>query len=263
MRLNGARVLLTGASSGIGRALTIRLAAEGCELALAARRSKLLDALADEVESAGQRRPHVLSVDLSQVGAANLLAQQALSLFDGRVDALVNNAGASLIGSHERVSDSGSARAVYETNLWSPIALAAALLPVMRAAGSGMIVNVTSTTKAVPLALLGYYAGSKAALSVATQALRHELADSGIRVLEVVPGATDTALRDVDEMPWKNTPPRTLPPTTPQKVADAIARAMARGRSRLVYPRYALVPVEVPSAGRLVAAVGSARIAVE
>lgn len=256
----GSRALITGASSGIGWALAIRLAAEGAELAISARRSALLEALADEIAKAGHRRPHVLVADLSHPGSASKLAGEALSMFDGKVDVLVNNAGASLVSSQVNVADSADARAVYETNLWSPIALAAAVVPAMRAAGSGMIVNVTSTTKAVPLALLSYYSASKAALSQATQALRYELADTGVRVLEVIPGATDTALRDLDDVPWKGRPPRTLPPVPPEKMADAITDAIACGRARLIYPRYALLPVEIPVVGRLVATIASRRI---
>ena len=78
--------------------------------------------------------------------------------------------------------------------------------------GSGTIVNVTSTAKSVSLALIGYYFASKAAFWQAAQTLRHELAGAGIRVLEVVLGATDTALRDI----------------------DAIVAAFRRGRTRAV-----------------------------
>jgi short-subunit dehydrogenase len=256
----GARVLITGASSGIGRALAVRLAGRGAVLALGARRLELLDELADEISAAGHARPHVLATDLGVRGAAAELGARALAAFGGGIDILVNNAGTSLTGAQSRLADSEAARAVFETNLWAPLGLVGAVLPTMRAAGHGMIVNVTSTVQSVPLPLLGYYAASKAALAQATRSLRLELAETPIRVLEVVPGGTDTALRDVDELPWKGTPPRTPPPISADSMAAAIVRAISRGSDRLVHPGYSLLPLEVPSVGRLVARIAGRRV---
>ncbi len=130
----------------------------------------------------------------------------------------------------------------------------------MQKAGAGTIVNVTSTVQAVPLPLLGYYSASKAALAQATRSLRLELAETPIRVMEVVPGSTDTPLRDIGELPWKSKPPRTLRPVSPKSTAAVIVRALQRGATRVVYPAYSLIPLELPAFGRLVAAVGGRRI---
>lgn len=260
MSIDGKQVLLTGASSGIGRALALRLADQGAVLMLAARRTELLDELADEITAGGHDRPTVARVDLSQAGAADALGHHALDVFDGRLDVLVNNAGGSLTGAQSLMGDSDAARVVFEINLWSPLALTAAVLPAMRSAGNGTIVNVTSTMQAVPLPLLGYYGASKAALAQATRSLRLELAETPIRVLELVPGSTDTALRDIDELPWKTRPPRTLPPVSPASTAAAVVRALKRGDNRVVYPAYSLAPVEIPAIGRLVARVGGQRV---
>lgn len=259
IELSGARVLITGASSGIGRALAAQLAERGAVLALAARRSTLLDDVAEEIAAAGNQRPIVLTTDLSVRGNAAQLATRAIAELGG-IDVLVNNAGANLTASQSTQGDADAARAVFETNVWAPLALTAAVLPTMRAAGGGTIVNVTSTMASVPMPLIGYYSGSKAALSQATKALRHELADTPIGVLEVVPGGTDTALRDIDDLPWKGTAPRTLPPISPESMAAAIVRAMRRGDKRLVHPAYSLLPVELPFVGRLVAAIAAGRI---
>lgn len=258
--LRGKRVLLTGASSGIGRALAVELAARGAVLVVAARRADLLEALADEIAAAGHLRPTVAPADLSDAGAARALAAVALEALGGSIDLLVNNAGASLTGAESVVGDASDARAVFEVNVWSPLALTAELVPVMRAAGTGTIVNVTSTIQAVPLPLLGYYAASKAALAQATRSLRHELRDTGIRVVEVVPGSTDTALRDIDGMPWKKAPPKTLPPVKPERVAAAVTRGLQRQTTRIVCPRYSLAPLEIPALGRLVATLGGKRV---
>ncbi len=248
--LSGKKVVLTGASSGIGRELALALARRGTTLALAARREDLLDELADEISRVGAPRPVVLPVDLAVAGAAAKLGGRALDAL-GSVDIVINNAGTSMTGAQTLVADSTAARAVFEVNVWSALALTSALLPTMRAAGSGVIVNVTSTVQAVPLPLLGYYSASKAARS-----LRLELTGTGIRVLEVVPGSTDTALRDIDELPWKTAPPPTFPPVAPADTAAAIVRALERGATRVVHPRYSLLPLEVPAVGRLVATLG-------
>jgi uncharacterized protein len=190
MDLHGKRIVLTGASSGIGRELAIALAAKGAILVLAARRHELLDGVAAEIEAAGHQRPIVIDTDLSTAGAAESLGKAALRVLGGTLDVVINNAGANVTGPQSLIGDSAQARTLFEVNVWSPLALTATLLPSMMAAGSGVIVNVTSTVQAVPLPLLGYYGASKAALAQATKSLRLELAETPIRVLEVVPGST-------------------------------------------------------------------------
>ena len=258
--LEEARVLLTGASSGIGRELAVLLAKEGAHLVVAARRADHLDALCEEIKGAGQHRPFAMPTDLSVPGAAATLAAAALDHFGHEIDVVINNAGASLIGAQSRIGDADIARNVYEVNLWAPLALSAALVPTMLSLGKGTVVNVTSTIQSVPLPLLGYYGSSKSALAQATRSLRLELAETPIRVMEVVPGATDTALRDIDELPWKTEPPKTLPPVSPQSSAAAIVRGLKRGAERVVYPKYSLVPLEFPVFGRLVARIGGRRV---
>jgi uncharacterized protein len=258
--LDGARILVTGASSGIGRALAVQLAATGAVLAVSARRVALLDELAAEIVVAGRPAPALLPADLSVPGAAARLGQSALDALGGGIDILVNNAGTSLTGALSRHADDGAARAVFELNVWAPIALSAAVIPAMRAAGRGTIANVTSTIQAVPLPLLGYYASSKAALAQATRSLRLELSGTPLRVLEVVPGGTDTALRDIDELPWRGTPPKTLPPVSAHSMAEQIVRSLRRGDTRLVYPHYSLLPLEFPVVGRLVARIAGGRV---
>jgi short-subunit dehydrogenase len=258
--LRDKRIVLTGASSGIGRELAVMLADKGAVLVLAARRRELLDGVAAEIESAGHARPTVIDADLATAGAAETLGKHALSALDGSVDVVINNAGANVTGPQSLIGDSTRARALFEVNVWSPLALTATLLPSMVAAGSGTIVNVTSTVQAVPLPLLGYYASSKAALAQATRSLRLELAETPIRVLEVIPGSTDTALRDIDELPWKSGPPKTLPPVSPKSTAAAVVRGLQRRATRVVYPSYSLIPLELPAVGRLVAKVGGRRV---
>ena len=133
----------------------------------------------------------------------------------------------------------------------------------MRAGGPrdpGLIVNVTSTLQSVPVPALGYYGAAKAALGHTTRTLRHELRGTGVRVLEFVPGATDTATRDVGLLPWRDGPVRTPPPVSPESAARAIVRAIEGGARRGVHPVTSLLPLEVPAAGRLIASFVARRV---
>lgn len=250
--LDGARVVVTGASSGIGRALALELAGRGARLALVARRADRLQELADAVAARGGTRPVVLAADLSVRGAAAQVATQAARSLAG-VDILVNNAGMSIIGAQHVVGDGDAARMLYETNYWSPLALAAALAPGMRERGRGCVVNVTSTLQAVPMPLLGYYSASKAALARATQVMRQELRGSGVHVIEVVPGGTDTPTRQQDRLlPVRRKLP-SPPLVTPESTAAAIARGILDGARRVVHPASSLLPLELPVVGRGIA----------
>ncbi|QFG26532.1 SDR family oxidoreductase [Actinomadura sp. WMMB 499] len=259
MDLTGTPVLLTGASSGIGRALAFALAARGARLAVAARGRDGLEAVADAVAARGGTRPAVFGVDLSRPGAAAGLGRDAADAL-GSVRILINNAGAGLVGTQEDLGDGPAARELFETDFWSPVALARAVLPGMREHGSGLVVNVTSTLQSVPVPALGYYGAAKAALGHATRTLRHELRGTGVRVLEIVPGATDTAARDIDLLPWRDRPVRTPPPVSPESAARAIVRAIEGGRRRRAHPATSLLPLELPAAGRLIASFAARRI---
>lgn len=256
----GKRILLTGASSGIGRSLANQLAAAGAQLGIVARRTPLLDELAAEISRDGHRKPEVFTADLAKPDTASDLAERALRALAG-IDVLINNAGSTLTGPLSRHADTDAARAVFETNLWAPLALSAAVIPGMRSQGHGTIVNVTSTIQSVPMPLLGYYSASKAALAQATRSLREELSTTPIRVMEISPGATETALRDIDSLPWRGgSAPPSIPPISADAMATAMVRALRRGTKRLVYPHYALVPLELPAAGRLAAHLGAKRV---
>src|SRR4051794_40574502 len=139
-------VLFTGASSGIGREAALRLGSAGARLALVARREEALRSLAADIRAAGGPEPLVLPADLGESGAATALAARALREL-GRVDVLVNNAGASTQGLAWEVGDARAARTVFETNLWSPLALIAALAPPMVERCRGAIVNTGSIAR--------------------------------------------------------------------------------------------------------------------
>lgn len=257
MDVSGARVLLTGASSGIGRALARHLAAEGAHLAVAARREHLLEELADEVAERGAPRPVVLRADLSVRGTAARLASRAVAAL-GAADVLVNNAGGGAGGSQWATGDGDAARAAFEVNYWSPVALAAALVPGMRERGAGVVVNVTSAAQVITWPAFGPYAATKAALAAATETLRLELIGSGVSVMEVVAGPVDTAVQGetrlipgIGDMLDRAYGGRL---GEPEQLAEHIVEGIRRGRSRIVYPRRTWTAYAVPTLARAMVA---------
>src|SRR4051794_35403692 len=151
--LDGSRVLLTGASSGIGRELALVLAGRGARLAVAARRRAPMEHLGAEA---------VIECDLSVQGAAEALAAQSREALGG-IDVLINNAGGGVGGQIARVADDDAAREAFEVNYWSPLSLIKAVVPEMTARGDGTIVNVSSMAPASPWPGFGAYAATKGA----------------------------------------------------------------------------------------------------
>ena len=190
--LAGRRILLTGASSGIGRKAAGMLATRGARLVLVARRAESLRELATELVAGGAPAPVVLPADLSRPGLAAEVADRAQAELGG-VDVLVNNAGASVHGLTWVAGDRTEARDVFETNLWSPLALAAALVPAMVERGEGVVVNTGSMAQVSSFPHLGHYSASRAALASVTETMRLELRPRGVRVVELALGPVDTA----------------------------------------------------------------------
>ncbi|MBD2100669.1 SDR family oxidoreductase [Leptolyngbya sp. FACHB-261] len=184
-------ILITGASSGIGAALAEALARQflGVRLVLSGRNPQRLEAVAEHCSKAGAK---VLSVatDITDAQQANGLAQKALSHF-GRVDVLVNNAGYGQMGPVELVSDAAVRRQM-DVNFFGPLTLIRALVPAMRAAGGGRIVNLSSLAGQVASPFSGIYSASKYALEAISDALRMELAPFGISVVLIEPGPVST-----------------------------------------------------------------------
>jgi uncharacterized protein len=189
--LDGRNVLLTGASGAIGAEVARLLGARRARLCMSARRTGLLDELAESIASEGAPRPVVIAADLGQRGAAAELAGAASEALGG-VDVLINNAGASMQGLSWLVADGDGPREVLETNLWSPLALTGALAPAMVRRGGGTIVNVGSMVRVSPFPHLGTYAASRAALATATAVLDMELGPRAVHVVEVALGPVDT-----------------------------------------------------------------------
>lgn len=185
MELSGKRVVVTGASRGIGRGLAEAFAGRGAQLALVARNGAELGALAERL--GGTAYP----ADLGVPGARAQLAERLLG--DGPVDVLVNNAGVSHVG-HVLSRTNAQLREVIELNLVAPIELCLAVLPGMIDRGQGRIVNVSSMAAAAVPPGLAFYGASKAGLSQFTAGLRQDIRVPGVGFTLVEIGSVDTEM---------------------------------------------------------------------
>jgi short-subunit dehydrogenase len=251
--LSGKVVLLTGASGEIGAETARRLASEGARLVLSGRREARLEELADEVARIGAAaRPIALCADLSVHGEAEALVARAVERA-GQLDVLINNAGTSMQGLAWRCGDREASRAVFEANLWAPLALVAAVAPAMVARGEGTIVNVGSLARVSPFPHLGVYAASRAALASITEVLDIELGARGVDVVEVALGPVDTpasrenrVLAGADR--WLDGRPGL---GTAEAAAATIVRAARDGaRGVVFYPRVLRWVHRFPGLGR-------------
>jgi short-subunit dehydrogenase len=248
--ITGKGVLLTGASSGIGRELAKQLAPRGARLAVVARRRPQLESLAQEIEAAGGARPAVIEADLSARGVAREVAAAALEEL-GEVEVLINNAGGGVGGRIAAVGDRDEAREAFEVNYWSPLALVGALEPPMRKRGSGAIVNVTSMGQITTWPGFGAYAATKAALSVATETLAMEMTGTGVHVMEVLPGPVDTAVQGETRLaPGIDRMLGRMPLGDAPTMASRIVAGLERGKRRVIYPRLATVAYLLPALAR-------------
>jgi short-subunit dehydrogenase len=173
-------VLITGCSSGIGRALAQAFHARGCRIWATARRVETLQTLA----ASGLR---TAALDVRDADAVAALRRE-IEAQDGAVDILVNNAGYGQMGPLLDL-DAASLRAQLETNVVAVHALTRAFAPAMVARRSGLIVQLGSVSGVLPTPFAGAYCASKAAVHALSDALRMELAPFGVRVMTVQPGA--------------------------------------------------------------------------
>jgi 3-oxoacyl-[acyl-carrier protein] reductase len=182
LQLTGRRCLVTGASTGIGRAVAAVLAAEGARVAIAARDPRPLEALAAEIVAAGGTAPIVLTGDLAAAEGPRALADAAAKAL-GAVDVLVNNAG----GSRPPPPDAGEEvwGESFALNFTSSRQLTEALTPAMKAAAWGRIVNVTG---AIVAKALNAASPAKAALESWSKATAAALAPHGVTVNCIAPG---------------------------------------------------------------------------
>ena len=230
-KISGCRVLLTGASSGIGRSLAIELARQGAKLVLVARRLEKLEEVAREIEAQGG--DVVLCAgdvtDLSVRDATFVACQEHY----GGLDVLINNAGVGGLGRFDEAK-SDRLRRIMEVNFFAVAEWTRAALPLLRKGSRPMVVNMGSILGHRAIPHFSEYSASKFALRGLTESLRPELAPYGIDVLLVSPGSTDTdfydnAIGGRKPLPWSSGSH-----VSSEHVARATIKAMRRGRREIV-----------------------------
>ncbi len=226
--LRDKKVLVTGASSGIGAGLAEGFARAGATVGLCARRTERLKEVLDRClpHAPGSR---MWTADLATEGAPERLAEQVLADF-GEVDVLVNNAG---IPKRRHVTrlDPATVDAVDRINYLAPVHLTLALLPQMLRRGEGLIVNVSSVAATLSSPGESAYSASKAALAVFSESMAIDLWDDGIRVMVVYPGVVDTELFSLPDNDPFTAPVQAI------SVAEAVEAILVavRDGSRQVY----------------------------
>jgi len=177
--------IVTGASSGIGASTARLLGKRGAKVVLAARREDRLNTLAVEIPGS-----LVVTTDVTNLTDVEQLISRTLRAF-GRVDILVNNAGQGLHAPVDRI-ELNDYRAIMELNVYAPLRLMQAVIPLMRKQGGGVIVNVSSATTKMELPGAAGYASSKCALNMLSQVARRELSADHISVNLINPYLTET-----------------------------------------------------------------------
>jgi NADP-dependent 3-hydroxy acid dehydrogenase YdfG len=190
--LSGKVAAITGASSGIGEATAIALAAAGCSVALGARRVDRLETLAQTISEQGGSA-EAFEVDVSDEAQARAFVDGAAERF-GRLDILVNNAGVMLNGPFE-TAKSDDWRTMVNVNLLGLLYCTHAAIPIMRAQGGGDVVNLSSIAGRTARAGSSVYNLTKFGVGAFSEALRQEMIEAKIRVILVEPGFVDTELQ--------------------------------------------------------------------
>ena len=195
--------LITGASSGIGAVYADRLARRGYDLILVARNQDRLAALARRLTAETGRAVETIAADLND--KADLGRIEAVLKADATITLLVNNAGVGgagpLLGSDVDKMDD-----MIQLNVRALTRLTYAAAPGFVARGAGSFINIASIVAISPETLNGVYGGTKAFVLAFSQSLQHELADKGVRVQAVLPGATATEFWDIAGLPIHNLP---------------------------------------------------------
>lgn len=229
MNLKEKTVVITGASSGIGRAVALEMARRGANVVLGARRLDRLESVAAECRALGVGAK-AIAADVTRREDCRLLVAEA-----GTVDVLVNNAGFAIFDSIAEAKPE-ELRAMMDTNYFGAVNCTQAVLPQMLDRGEGTIVNVASIAGIMGFSRMGGYSATKFALMGMTEALRDEVLGRGLRVALVCPGTTDTEFfvkAERGKMPGAS---RLMLAVKPQRVARAVCDAAEDGRYRRILP---------------------------
>jgi NADP-dependent 3-hydroxy acid dehydrogenase YdfG len=232
--LDGKVVIVTGASSGIGRASALALAREGTTTVLASRSAEKLEGVAEEIRGLGAE-VLVVPTDVSAPEQVQHLVDRTVKEFE-RIDILFNNAGTASVGSLDQERFVDDLNKMMASSFYGTVYGTRAVLPVMKNQGTGHIINMSSVVGRKAFPRFGGYSITMHAISAFSDALRQELRGSGIAVTSVHPALTQTAM--LDEVDPADMPPpfRAMTPRSPEFVAAGIVEAVYKRPPRVVLP---------------------------
>lgn len=227
-------VIITGASSGIGRATALAFARERAITILASRSLENLQKVADEIR-AFKTDVLVIPTDVSLQNSVHNMVEKVMARY-GRVDILFNNAGSAFVGpiNHEKFVE--DTKKMIEVDFFGTVYCTKEVLPIMKKQGAGYIINMSSVVGRKAFPHFGGYSASMHAISGFTDALRQELHGSGIDVSIIHPALTQTPLLEhvnPEEMP----PPfKRFTPISAESVAEAVLKGINKKQYRVIVP---------------------------
>jgi NAD(P)-dependent dehydrogenase (short-subunit alcohol dehydrogenase family) len=234
MTTDSLTALITGGTSGIGRATAKKLAKLGIRVIVVGRNAKRGDETLAEIRAAGGKADFIAS-DLRNASSAREVAKRAVELGSGHVDILINNAGTFPFGPTDKTTEEEFDR-VYSLNVKAPYFLVAELAPVMAKRGKGAIVNVSTMVADYGVSGMSLYGSSKAAINLLTKSWAAEYGPHGVRVNAVSPGPTRTegteAMGEGVEQLAAQAPAGR--PATADEIAEAIV-FLATDQSSFIY----------------------------
>lgn len=225
--IKGKIVAITGASSGIGKAIAMKLTAAGAKVVLAARREKKLMEIVSTITEKNGKASYVVA-DVQHRADLDKLVEKALADF-GRLDVMVNNAGVSQLSQIDELDVEGWEQMI-NVNLNGTLYGMAATIPVFKKQKSGHIVNIISTAGLTINPTMGVYAGTKNAVRTISEAFRQE-SDGTVRITGVSPGFVDTDFAEQiknDQMRTAILKSRDEIAISPDAIADAVIYAISQ-----------------------------------
>jgi NAD(P)-dependent dehydrogenase (short-subunit alcohol dehydrogenase family) len=234
MTTNGSTALITGGTSGIGRATARKLAELGVHVIVVGRNAERGKKTIDDIRAAGGKADFISS-DLQDAASARAIAKRAIELGNGRVDILINNAGIYPFGPTHEMTEEQFDR-VFSINVKAPYFLVAELAPLMAKRGKGAIVNLSTMAADYGAPGMSLYGSSKAAINLLTKTWAAEYGPSGVRVNAVSPGPTRTEGTDamgegLEQLAAQAPAGR---PATADEIAEAIV-FLATDRASYIY----------------------------
>lgn len=227
-------VVITGASSGIGKATALAFANEGAKTILVSRSREKLESVAEEIRGINEN-VLVVPADVSSQDEVDIMVDEVISKF-GRIDILFNNAGSSYVGPITNDNFVEDTKKMLDVDFMGTVYTTKAVLPVLKKQGSGHIINMSSVVGRKAFPHFGGYSSVMHAISGFTDALRQELKGTGIKVSIIHPALTQTPLLahvNQEDMP----PPfRRFTPIPVERVASAVLKGIEKNRPRIVVP---------------------------